>query len=106
MATLKEQGFYGKGAWKRARLQALTRDHWLCQECLRHRRFRNAVEVHHIKPLEQFPELGLELDNLESLCRECHEATKDRTEHRKNPPPRLILKGGQHTYEGIRVIKI
>jgi len=79
MSTLKEQGFYKTNAWKRLRIQALNRDHWLCRECLRQGRIRTAKEVHHIKPLEDFPELGLRLDNLESLCHDCHEATKDRS---------------------------
>ena len=60
------------------RIQALNRDHWLCQECLRKGMINTAEEVHHIKPLEDFPELGLRLDNLESLCHACHEATKER----------------------------
>lgn len=29
--------------------------------------------VHHKKPVEQFPELRLLIDNLESLCWRCHE---------------------------------
>ena len=94
-ADLKNSGWYGKGAWKRIRLQALNRDHWLCQECLRNGRITSAREVHHKQPLEEFPELGLELDNLESLCHECHEATKNQT----RPAPRPMPKG-------VRVIKI
>lgn len=94
--TLKKQGFYQKAAWRRLRRQALERDHYLCQECLRHRRFTKATEVHHKKPVEKYPELALELDNLESLCWTCHEQTKVRTgapEARSAP-------------NGVRVIKI
>lgn len=29
--------------------------------------------VHHIKPVDQHPELRLDWDNLRSLCRACHE---------------------------------
>lgn len=92
--SLKEQGFYGRSAWKRLRLQALNRDHWLCQECLRQGRIRQAREVHHLKPLEDFPELGLCLDNLESLCHECHEDTKIREDRKETPTP-----------QGVRIIK-
>ncbi|WP_405083185.1 HNH endonuclease [Paenibacillus chitinolyticus] len=28
--------------------------------------------MHHIKELERYPELGLSLDNLESVCTSCH----------------------------------
>jgi len=95
-AELKESGWYGKGAWKRLRVQALNRDHWLCQECLRRGKITTAREVHHKLPLEEYPELGLELSNLESLCHECHEATKaPRSQAKPKPTPR-----------GVRVIKI
>lgn len=92
--TLKAQGFYKKAVWRKLRVQALERDHYLCQECLRQRRFTKATEVHHIKPLEEFPELGLTLSNLESLCWSCHEATKTRSKQ-KAPVP-----------AGVRIIKV
>lgn len=76
--SLKEQGFYHKTAWRRLRKLALQRDHYLCQACLRRGKITTATEVHHIKELEDFPELGLELSNLESLCWNCHEETKRR----------------------------
>jgi len=95
-ADLKERGWYGRAAWKKIRVQALNRDHWLCQECLRQGRLTQAREVHHIQELEDHPELGLELSNLESLCRECHEKTKSRPSRERpiNAPP------------GVRVIRI
>lgn len=71
--------FYRSAAWKRAREQALMRDLYLCQECLRRvemgkqLRPRHATMVHHIKPRKLYPELALSLDNLESLCNTCHE---------------------------------
>jgi len=83
--SLKEQGFYGRAAWKKLRVMALNRDHWLCRECLRQGRLVQAQEVHHLKPLEEFPELGLCLENLESLCHDCHEATKTREKKKEAP---------------------
>lgn len=74
--TLKELGFYHKPAWRRMRKQALQRDHYLCQECLRSGKITQATEVHHIMDLEHFPSLALEISNLESLCWNCHEETK------------------------------
>ena len=78
----KEQGFYHKPAWRKLRLLALQRDHYLCQECLRRGKITAATEVHHIKELNDFPELGLDLSNLESLCWQCHEDTKKRGKDR------------------------
>ena len=92
--TLKEQGFYKKAVWRKLRSQVLERDHYLCQECLRRKRFTKATEVHHLKPLEEFPELGLTPSNLESLCWFCHEATKSRSRAEPTVP------------DGVRVIKI
>ena len=76
--TLKEQGFYHKPVWRRLRVQALQRDHYLCQLRISPKCTRIATEVHHIKSLEDFPELGLSLDNLTSCCWWCHEETKVR----------------------------
>lgn len=70
--------FYHTDAWKAVRRQALERDHGVCQICLRAwragsgRRPRNATIVHHLKPRSQYPDLSLELDNLESVCAICH----------------------------------
>ena len=83
--TLKERGFYQSKAWRRVRLLALQRDHYLCQECLRKKRLTKATEVHHLLPLEEHPELALELSNLESLCWDCHEATKRRRREDRLP---------------------
>ena len=90
--SLKKQGFYHTPAWRRARKLALQRDHFLCQECLRKKKMVPATEVHHVLPLEDFPELGLELSNLTSLCWYCHEDTK----HKKQ----------EQTVSGIRILKI
>ena len=91
--TLKDQGFYKRPAWRRIRLQALQRDHYICQLRLSPRCTEIATEVHHIKELEDHPELGLCLDNLTSCCWYCHEETKT-----KKSKPKQI--------SGVRVIRI
>ena len=88
--SLKEMGFYHKPAWRKIRRQALQRDHYLCQECLRSGKITQATEVHHIMDLELFPSLALELSNLESLCWECHEETKHRKQEISIPGVRTI----------------
>ena len=90
--TQKEQGFYKSSAWRRIRVQALTRDHYLCQLRTSSKCSGVATEVHHIIPLETNPELGLELSNLVSCCWWCHEETKIR-----KPPPAI---------SGVRVIRV
>lgn len=75
---LKKQGFYKWPAWRRLRLLALQRDHYQCQLRLSKKCTRIATEVHHVKPIADFPELALDLDNLTSSCWNCHELTKRR----------------------------
>ncbi|CAI6023236.1 hypothetical protein PAECIP112173_00335 [Paenibacillus sp. JJ-100] len=72
MKNKKVNPFYKSTAWKKCRLVILERDHYLCQPCFRAERMTTANTVHHIKPLEDFPELALSDENLESICPTCH----------------------------------
>jgi len=87
--TLKEQGFYHWPVWRRARKKALQRDHYLCQLRISPHCTRMATEVHHIKPLEEYPELALDIDNLTCACWNCHELTKNK-KGKVLPPVRII----------------
>ena len=66
--------FYESRRWKRLRLAVLRRDKYICQNCKRYGRTRPAEEVHHIKHLEDYPELAMDPENLISLCKACHNA--------------------------------
>ncbi|MEK4993289.1 HNH endonuclease [Paenibacillus sp. FSL H7-0918] len=66
------KAFYRSTAWERAREQALIRDNHLCQHCIKRKRLTPADMVHHIKPLSEYPDLALVLENLLSLCNSCH----------------------------------
>lgn len=102
-SSLKKQGFYQTPAWRRIRTMALQRDNYLCQLRLSKKCTRIATEVHHIKPLEDFPELALDLDNLTSCCWWCHEETKRRRSERHEPPVRIIhIRDGSELDEGPR----
>ena len=68
----KPNPFYLSKPWRKIRAVALARDNHLCQNCLKRGRLRAAALVHHIAPLDERPDLGLELDNLLSLCMRCH----------------------------------
>jgi len=68
--------------WQRLRAYKL-RLNPLCEECLKHGIVEPAEEVHHIKSVEQYPELRLVLDNLESLSKSCH-SKKTAEENKKN----------------------
>ena len=65
--------FYNSVAWRRAKRMRLEIDHYLCQKCLTEKcNVVPADVVHHIKPLQKCPEMGLVIDNLISLCHDCH----------------------------------
>ena len=54
--------------WQHARRAAMERDKHRCVKCGK----AGAMEVHHVTPLHESAELAYELDNLESICRDCH----------------------------------
>jgi len=57
--------------WRRLSEDHRTRNP-LCEDCEKEGRTTAASEVHHIKPLLEAPSLRLNVNNLVSLCRECH----------------------------------
>lgn len=92
--------FYNSAKWIKARTLALNRDNYLCQECLRNKTITVADVVHHIQHLRDYPELGLTLENLESLCHTCHNkdhSTKDESNKNKrsNRIPVVVMDGSE-----------
>ena len=71
MAKASRKWFYNSEAWRTVRRQALMRDHFTCYYC-----GQRATEVHHIVELDDNnvhdPNLSLNLNNLQSLCHDCH----------------------------------
>lgn len=53
--------------------QALQRDCYLCQECARQGLDQTGKYVDHIIPADVRPELMHDVDNLQTLCKPCHE---------------------------------
>ena len=69
---------YKTRKWLRTRERELRRDEYMCRECRRYGRTTQATTVHHIYPLEQYPEWKLASWNMISLCLECHNKMHDR----------------------------
>ena len=70
--------FYRRAAWRRVRDEVLRLDHYECQRCKAKGRYSRAVVVHHVKHLEDHPELALSVYDgnrrqLVSVCKRCHE---------------------------------
>lgn len=69
---------YSEPQWRRAREQALRRDKYIDQYQKQFGRLRNAEMVHHIFPVEDFPQYALCMWNLISLTRASHNLMHDR----------------------------
>lgn len=63
---------YKSVAWRRKREAILRRDGYQCQMCKRYGRQRQATTVHHVKHVDEHPELAYTNENLISLCSACH----------------------------------
>lgn len=70
--------FYKSSKWKRKRERILRRDGYKCQEAKRYGKYKEATIVHHIYPLEDYPELACMDWNLISLSSEYHNKMHDR----------------------------
>ena len=107
MTDKEAKKFYNSTLWKHKRMQILERDHYECQDCRKRlrnavaagnilrgedRKIRRAEEVHHIVELKEHPELGLEDDNLISLCVKCHNLRHGRTPRRFQRKKKLASK--------------
>ncbi|MBJ8113552.1 HNH endonuclease [Bacillus cereus group sp. N6] len=93
----QKRKFYDSGEWKRIREQVKRRDNYECQECKRNgsvrvdtneysesaKRKKIGLVVHHIKELEHHPELALDMDNLETVCVNCHNKEHGRVYEKK-----------------------
>ena len=94
MTDKEAKKFYNSKQWKIKRIDILDRDNHECCDCRQRlkdavekkiylateeRMIRMATEVHHVKDLKEHPELGLDDDNLISLCSECHNIRHGRT---------------------------
>lgn len=93
----QKRKFYDSKEWKQLRAEVMKRDNYECQECRRKglvfidtyeyseraRRKKIKLVVDHIKELEDYPELALDLDNLETICVKCHNEKHGRVFERK-----------------------
>jgi 5-methylcytosine-specific restriction endonuclease McrA len=61
--------------WQAVRFRVLRRDGWRCVQC----GARGRVEVDHIKPVRERPDLAFDESNLQTLCK-THHSLKTRAE--------------------------
>ncbi len=75
MYTDGTESFYKTEEWKALRRQVFQKYPPLCGRCGN----KNNLDVDHVKPRSRYPELELNFDNLQILCRDCNllKGTKD-----------------------------
>ena len=82
MLTFEEtKQFYKSPAWQSCRARILRRDQYLCQYDKRYGKLTPAKVVHHILPLEFYPDHKLKAWNLISLSTAAHEKLHNRNGH-------------------------
>lgn len=85
--------FYGSDAWKALRQSRIELDNFECQWCKleggvtikgqKDEEDREVIlEVDHIKELKDHPEHALDIDNLRTLCKDCHNKRHKRFNYR------------------------
>lgn len=78
VSVLPKEKFYKEKKWERKRNKVLKRDGYMCQIAKRFGKIKPAELVHHILPIEEYPEYALCEWNLISLSREAHNTLHDR----------------------------
>lgn len=82
-------GFLRSDAWRHIRYQALLKYGRICQCCGATPGKGVVLHVDHVKPRSIFPELALELSNLQILCDDCNigKGAWDQTDFREEANP-------------------
>lgn len=101
----ERQAIYSSTAWKQLR-ETKLRQKPLCECCLKQGVIRTAQDVHHkvsfmstTNPIER-DRLAYDLDNLQSLCRECHNAIHNPKKNNTTPSNNNV--GGRLTVLGLK----
>ena len=68
MYSNNEESFYNSEEWKTLRNKVFQQYSAICMRCGN----KSNLEVDHVKPRSIYPELELNIDNLQILCRDCN----------------------------------
>ena len=78
--TDKATDFRQTKAWRQLREKAIDQYGNRCVRCGKTPRDGVRIEVDHIKPASHYPELALDMDNLQILCETCNRHKSNRSE--------------------------
>ena len=76
---------YKSKRWLALRARVLRRDKGLCREAMRYGRRVEATTVHHVYPVEDYPELQWAEWNLISVSQQAHNSFHDRSTGKLTP---------------------
>lgn len=86
--TRQEAGkLYRSRPYRKLRRSVLAIDKYECQDCKAKGKYTKATEVHHVLPIERYPEFAMELyqpngdRQLISLCSDCHKFGRHGYQH-------------------------
>lgn len=68
----RPSSFYDTEAWRVVRYQALRRSRGVCECCGAGPELGRPLHVDHIRPRSRWPDLALDLSNLQVLCADCN----------------------------------
>lgn len=76
------RALYGTARWQRLRWQVLARDLFTCRSCGASTSDTSQLVADHIRPHRGDVALFWDADNLQCLCKHCHDGAKQRAEAR------------------------
>lgn len=90
---IKFAAFFQTTDWKEIRYKVLKRDDGKCQLCGRSRRDGVIMNVDHIKPRLKYPNLAMNINNLQTLCSSCNwgKGGRDETSWRLDEEYKAIM---------------
>lgn len=68
----KAYRFYLTADWIQVREKKKEKEHYECERCRAKGKYTPCEAVHHKKYLKARPDLALDINNLECLCKDCH----------------------------------
>ena len=77
----KDENFYSSPEWKEIRKQVIKAQGRICRICNKHTLFDFDLTVDHIKPRSKYPDLALEITNLQVACRGCNSSKGNKEDY-------------------------
>ena len=72
-SSAERQRLYASSEWKELVRQVFKRDNYLCQKCEEPHQYGNPLHSHHLKSWANNPDDRMDIDNLVTLCKKCHD---------------------------------